>query len=274
MSYKTLIFCLSIILFSCSQSDEKNSNVVIDPNGNHQVSNLIMDENDIKTIKDSLKFDQEAIRLLIPLADSTGGKMYFSVKSQEIASLIAKVIKNNSTDSADIVLLIDKTGSMSDDIEEVKKSLNIIVDEIRKFKNIQVSVAAYGDRWNEPTNWFDMMALTNNFTKIKNEIDKIEVTGGGDLEESIYDGLFEVFKKIQWRSSTKRMILVIGDAPPLTGKLTKHSQKEIFRLCQTLDVKANLYPIIVNFGGNADEIIAIDSSGGINLSIDTLLLNK
>jgi von Willebrand factor type A domain len=274
MSYKTLIFCLSLVIFSCTQSDEKNSNVVINPNGNHQVSNLIVDENDIKTIKDSLKFDQQAIRLLIPLADSTGGKMYFSVKSQEIASLIAKVIKYNTTDSADIVLLIDKTGSMSDDIEEVKKSLNIIINEIRKFRNIQVSVAAYGDRWNEPTNWFDMMALTNDYTKVKNEIDKIEVTGGGDLEESIYDGLFEVFKKINWRSSTKRMILVIGDAPPLTGKLTKHSQKEIFTLCQTLDVKANLYPIIVNFGGNTDETIVVDSTVRVNNGTDTLLLNK
>jgi von Willebrand factor type A domain len=247
MIHKYLIALMFVLTMACQQTNEKNSNVVINSDGSHSIANMPMDTHDLKIISDSLRFDQTAIKLLLPLADSTGGRMYFSVDAHEIAATIAKIVKNHAVDSADIVFLIDKTGSMSDDIDSVKKSLTVIVNEIRKFKNVYVSVSTYGDRWSEPSEWFDFMALTNDDTQLKTTIDKTQVTGGGDTEESVYDGLYEVLHRIKWRSSTKRMILVVGDAPPLTGKLTKHPQNEIIQLCKTLDVKANLYPVIVNF---------------------------
>jgi von Willebrand factor type A domain len=251
MIHKYLIALLFVLMMACQQTTEKNSNVVINSDGSHSTSGMPMDTNDLKIISDSLRFDQTAIKLLLPLADSTGGRLYFSIDAHEIAATIAKIVKNHAVDSADIVFLIDKTGSMSDDIDSVKKSLIVIVNEIRKFKNIYVSVSTYGDRWSEPSEWFDLMALTPDDTQLKTTIDKTQVTGGGDTEESVYDGIFEVLNRIKWRSSTKRMILVVGDAPPLTGKLTKHSQKEVIKRCKTLDVKANLYPVIVNFANGA-----------------------
>ena len=249
MRYKFVTLLLLMLLAACKQTDEKSSNVVVSAEGIHKDSVSPMSEADIKILKDSMVFDQLAVRFLLPLADSTGGKMYFSVNALETVATIAKIIKNHATDSADIVLLIDKTGSMEDDIAEVKKSLTAITNEVSRFQNIQMAVATYGDRWSEPDDWFDMIDLTNDYSKIKKRINRIEITGGGDAEESVYDGLFEVLKRIKWRSATKRMILVVGDAPPLIGNLTKHTQEDIFKQCQKLGIKANLYPIIVGFGG-------------------------
>ncbi len=68
---------------------------------------------------------------------------------------------------------------------------------------------------------------------------------GGDFPESVYDGLYNTVDFLSWGSDTKRMILVIGDAPPLEGSLTTRTLSEVVDICNDMDVVANLYPILI-----------------------------
>jgi len=224
---------------------EKSTFAIINNDYNKKV---LINQNDKKLLKDSLIFDQMALNLFIPLAENTNGKLYFAVDATKLTSTIISVVKNHAIDSTDIVLLIDKTGSMQDDIEEVKKNTTTIINEINKLQNIKTCIATYGDKNIDGRFWFKTTILTDNNTMLNNTINNINITGGGDIPESVYDGIYAVLNKIKWRSNSKRMILVIGDAPPLEGKLTNYTQSQVIKKCKEMSVQINLYPIIVGLG--------------------------
>lgn len=177
------------------------------------------------------------------LAELTGGIRYDASRASEVPDIIIKVISENATVGTDLVFLIDNTGSMGDDIYEVKKALNNIITKLPA--STMLGAATYNDANEVPTMWFQWQNLTSEYSIVSEFINDISVYGGGDLAESVYDGLYETIVNMSWSSTRKRMIIIIGDAPPLEGRLTKYSIKEVAQKCNEMGVAANLYPILI-----------------------------
>ena len=75
-------------------------------------------------------------------------------------------------------------------------------------------------------------------------------------QESVFDGIYRCLNQGEWESDNK-LIMVIGDAPPLIQlctlpltnlqpyECTEHSATEVIDLCNSTEIVANLYPILV-----------------------------
>lgn len=177
------------------------------------------------------------------LAELTGGIRYDATRASEVPDIIIKIITENASTGTDLVFLIDNTGSMGDDIYEVKQALNNIISRLPS--GTMLGAASYNDANEIPTTWYNWENLTSEYSKISTFINAISAFGGGDLAESVYDGLYQTLDKMSWSSTRKRMIIIIGDAPPLEGSLTTYSLKEVADKCKNLGVVANLYPILI-----------------------------
>lgn len=177
------------------------------------------------------------------LAELTEGKSYRAASATQVPSVIIKVIQENAKEGADVVFLIDNTSSMLDDIDAVKKSLNTIISKLPS--KIKLSSATYNDDNVDPGHWYAWKDFTTQYNTIKSFINGIAAYGGGDDPESVYDGLYETLKKMSWSATNKRMIIVVGDAPPLEADLTDHKLTEIVKMCSSMKVAANLYPILI-----------------------------
>lgn len=177
------------------------------------------------------------------LAELTGGIRYDATRASEVPGIIIKVINENATTGTDLVFLIDNTGSMSDDIYEVRRALNDIISKLPA--RTMLGAATYNDANEVPSTWYTWENLTATYSNISTYINNIRVYGGGDYAESVYDGLYQTLDKMSWSSTRKRMIIIIGDAPPLEGKLTTYSLKDVADKCKALGVAANLYPILI-----------------------------
>ncbi|MGD1891895.1 MAG: VWA domain-containing protein [Cyclobacteriaceae bacterium] len=180
------------------------------------------------------------------LAEFTGGESYESSSVYELSDVIQSVIGDQAQASADLVFLIDNTGSMSDDIYQIQINLNEIIDALPS--GVRVGVAEYGDNNEEPFNWYESTPLTTNLDFVKEYINAIQVSRGGDLPESVYDGLNRTIDEMNWSSSVQKMIIVIGDAPPLEGIYSNHTLKEVVdkaNEANEANIVTNLYPILV-----------------------------
>jgi hypothetical protein len=182
------------------------------------------------------------------LAKYTKGKRYDARSASEVPVIINNVIDSHAVSSVDLVFLIDNTGSMSDDIDQVKKSLSGIIANLPS--NTRLGMAIYNDKNVDPTNWYKNLNLTTDFTKANQFLNSISVDGGGDLPESVYDGIYRTVDELSWASKTKRMIIVIGDAPPLEGSLSDRTLKEVVDKCLSMSIDANLYPILISSGAS------------------------
>ncbi|MFB9687421.1 VWA domain-containing protein [Amycolatopsis plumensis] len=129
----------------------------------------------------------------------------------------------------DVVLLVDQTGSMGGVIEDVKKNLGTVIDEVRKVQpSAHFAVAAYGDLVddrvtegsppNPPRAFYVQQPLTAADTDDQRKLltdafGRITATGGDDTAEDWYVALQKIATgAIGFRDTSNRIVVLVGDA--------------------------------------------------------------
>ncbi len=119
----------------------------------------------------------------------------------------------------DLIFCIDVTGSMEDDIDNVKAAAVNIVDTIaRNYKGYRVAIIAYRD-WNDSEGWpmFEDYAFSSDKAKIVSNIQSLSVGGGDDTPEAVFEALMRAIDSKAvggWRAHANKQIILMGDAPP------------------------------------------------------------
>ena len=119
---------------------------------------------------------------------------------------------------ADIVFIVDTTGSMGYCVDNVKDNINAFVDEITSAGiNSYFALVEYKDilcdgknstnvkKSRNESNWF---STSNDF---KEEIEKLGISGGGDEPESLIDAL-EMARRLDMRKTSQKFFIVVTDA--------------------------------------------------------------
>ena len=114
----------------------------------------------------------------------------------------------------DLMIALDSTGSMGDEIEFLKSELRSIVGDISAHYpqlDIRVGLVAYrdiGDEYVTRTN-----ALTGNLDIIQASLNRTRGTGGGDMPEAMDQALIRAVGQ-DWRPDAVKSLLLVADAPP------------------------------------------------------------
>ncbi|MES2515284.1 MAG: T9SS type A sorting domain-containing protein [Bacteroidota bacterium] len=213
--------------------------------------------NKVKPLFDNSLYNNVAVSYFSSLADSLHGRSYFADNSDGVMLSVMDILTTRINQGTDIVFLVDKTGSMDDDIETVKNSLNMIMSYLSQFNNVKVAMAFYGDKNHHYDLWYNRTNLTNNIRDIERFMDTYSTVGNPDVPESVNDGIVKTVEEMNWTPGNRRLMLVIGDAqsqlPPYSG----YSQAQVIRKCDSMQVKFNLYPIIIASKQKAVEAVKI-----------------
>ena len=113
----------------------------------------------------------------------------------------------------DVMFVVDATGSMDWAIDEVRGRIVDIVDSVRSLVPVaRFGVVAYRD-YDDPEFVTRARLLTFSLVKLSRFMDELEAVGGGSWQEALTAGM-EVAADANWRPGAKRVVVVIGDAPP------------------------------------------------------------
>jgi Mg-chelatase subunit ChlD len=115
----------------------------------------------------------------------------------------------------DVAFVVDATGSMSDEIDVIKKEVWRIANELLAGKpspDIRFGLVLYKDRQDDFL--FRTTELTRDIDRIHRELMSISVDGGGDNPEDVGRGLHAAMG-LDWdlRKSVTRLTYLVGDAP-------------------------------------------------------------
>jgi len=116
----------------------------------------------------------------------------------------------------DVFFLIDATGSMSDEIQQLKDNMIIVSERIHALPsepNVRFGMTIYRDRGDLfVSRTFDFTSDIQAFT---DELAQVVAEGGGDYPESLNEGLHSALHLPEWRvEETVSLIFLIADAPP------------------------------------------------------------
>lgn len=115
----------------------------------------------------------------------------------------------------DIVFVFDTTGSMGEEIERLKRTIEIInlnLSSIQGKPLVRFGMVLYKDRGDEYIT--KVVPLTANLNEFQSALNEVEADGGGDLEEDLQSALNDTLFRIQWGNTAIRMGFIITDAPP------------------------------------------------------------
>jgi hypothetical protein len=120
----------------------------------------------------------------------------------------------------DIVICFDSTGSMTGEIDQVKRQIERIGSTlVTLVPKARISIVTYKDRGDEFV--VKGMPLTGNIADVKSYLSRIEAGGGGDQPEAVDEGLRWSSQQNQFRPAARKVILIFGDAPPHEEYLKK-----------------------------------------------------
>ena len=116
----------------------------------------------------------------------------------------------------DVLFLIDATGSMSDEIQQLKDNMISVSERIHTLPsapNVRFGMTIYRDRGDLfVSRTFDFTSDIQAFT---DELAQVVAEGGGDYPESLNEGLHSALELPEWRvEETVSLIFLIADAPP------------------------------------------------------------
>jgi len=212
----------------------------------YSISDKVIDSlNKIVPLYDKESYNQLSISYFSTLADSLHGRSYFADNADGVMLSVMDILTSRINEGTDIVFLVDKTGSMDDDIENVKNSLNMIMDYLSKFNNVKVAMAFYGDKNYHYNLWYNRTNLTNNIRIIKDFMETYSTIGNPDVAESVNDGIVKTVEEMNWTPGNRRLMLVVGDAQSQLPPYSSYTQSQVIHKCDSMHVKFNLYPIII-----------------------------
>jgi len=119
----------------------------------------------------------------------------------------------------DVVLVIDSSGSMGWVLSAVRDRIQDLARAVRRLVPVtRFGVVAYRD-YDDPEFVTRFHPLTLSIPKLRRFLDDLSASGGGDVPEAIDAGLRVAFREGGWTQGARRVVIIVGDAPPHSDRM-------------------------------------------------------
>lgn len=115
----------------------------------------------------------------------------------------------------DILFIFDTTGSMGEEINRLKTTIEIIYSNLvysSSKPKLRFGMVLYRDVGDDYIT--RIVPLTENLQMFQAELDKVNANGGGDWDEDLQTALKSSMTEIKWDINGIRLAFIITDAPP------------------------------------------------------------
>ena len=115
----------------------------------------------------------------------------------------------------DVLFLLDSTGSMDDEIKQIKTTMQSIAKRVSNLPanpDLRFGMVSYRDR--DDTYVTRLHDFDRNVNRFQQTIRGVRASGGNDYPESLNQALHEAVNDASWRKNAIRLIFLIADAPP------------------------------------------------------------
>ncbi len=160
--------------------------------------------------------------------------------NEKLAGSFSRHIQILRGGGLDVVFVFDSTSSMAEFLKRVKiKIANLVATFKKLVPTARIGLVTYRDTGDDFVT--KMHQLTYGTKSLQMFLKDIDPVGGGDREEAVDEALRVAVEELNWRKRSKKIILLIGDAPPhqqdmlKTRKLIEKFRKKMGGMVATLD---------------------------------------
>lgn len=192
------------------------------------------------------------------IAKATGGIMGHASTAGDLNPLIEKMSAHilkaaESSEFIDIAFVLDTTSSMEPYIAQVKKNLVQFLQHLQKQKKdkadtCRVALVEYRDKGDTFLNRVKT-GFTSNLDQVQTAVKALTTGEGGDIPEAVLDALLVAKNDLFWNAKAKRIVILIGDAPPQPRTRNGlHDETAVVTQYQAAATQVAVYPVFAEKG--------------------------
>lgn len=152
----------------------------------------------------------------------------------------------------DLAIVIDTTGSMSDELEFIKVELDAILERVATDHpgvDTRLSLVAYRDEGD--TYVSRAIDFTGDTQELRDQLAAQFASGGGDYPEAMHEALGDA-ARFSWRAEgTARVLFLVADAPPHA----RHADETLAAMGDLREQGVRVYPIAASGVADAAEYV-------------------
>ncbi len=149
---------------------------------------------------------------------SPAGDVEAEVGPDDLAPVLrAPGARPSAAPDVDLQLVIDATGSMSDEIERLKANLSTVIEGIGDLPGsprVRLGMTVYRDQGDEFVT--RTVPFTTDAAAFVDELRTVTADGGGDTPEAVEPALANALEDLDWSEDpgTVKLAFLVADAPP------------------------------------------------------------
>jgi Mg-chelatase subunit ChlD len=122
----------------------------------------------------------------------------------------------NEINAVDLAFVVDTTGSMGGLIQAAQDQMITMLGEVTQAANINLwlGMVEYRDHPPQDQMVYKVYPFTADMQEAQKNIRHLKVEGGGDEPEAVLDGITAACRELTWWKHSRRLIILVGDAPP------------------------------------------------------------
>lgn len=162
--------------------------------------------------RDLSLFRDDTVKAFTDIAERGKGTVRFVEAAEDLPTELARILDGLAGPRVDLVVCLDTTDSMRDDIDAVKASMrSLLAERIGRFERFRLGLVFYKDYYEEyvAKKW----DFTSDLAVFQSRVDAVKVSGGRDIPEAVYEALAEAVTGFAW-DADDRLVVLVGDAPP------------------------------------------------------------
>jgi hypothetical protein len=152
---------------------------------------------------------------------SAAGETVEVAPGEEVTLTVDRAGGRQGPLALDVLFLLDATGSMGDEIDRLKTTIDSVAGRAAGLKgspDARFGMTLYRDEGDTfVTSTFD---LTADLDAFRLALSAVGADGGGDYPEALDEGLAEALSEPSWRdpAETVQLVFLVADAPPQVGR--------------------------------------------------------
>lgn len=164
------------------------------------------------TVTERPAYMPEAVDRLRAIAEENGGEAVEGDTDEDVLETIERLVAASTGRSLDLVLALDTTQSMEDNIPHLQANLVPMLEKyVDGYDALRVGLVYYRDYMEEYlTRRIDFQG---DLGFVQRSVDTIRVAGGRDIPEAVYEALYTAVTRYTW-TADDRLVVLVGDAPP------------------------------------------------------------
>jgi hypothetical protein len=169
------------------------------------------------------------------IAEEGDGTTTYGKGKEDIVRNIRDILRETEGRSIDLVLCLDTTDSMTDDMPHLKESLvPMLEEEVAGFDTFRLGLLLYRDYYESYLT--RPYPFARDFSEIQRVLDVIQVYGGRDIPEAVNEALYDGIHQYKWEGET-RLLLLVGDAPPHPLPRGSVTKEMVFEEAKRRDIR-------------------------------------